>query len=137
MADGGAQPTRRIEGQGSKLGRTMHGIAYDPVHDEFMVPQLFAQAIMTFRGGADGEEPPVRMIQGSDTQLRQPDRPFMGLAECVLCPLALGDVPDVALNHFMMINQIDITDKFHRHGPPISCLKRQVFIANISSGLQF
>jgi len=52
----------------------MHGIAYDPVHDEFMVPQQFAQAILTFRGGADGEEPPIRMIQGSNTQLRQPDR---------------------------------------------------------------
>jgi hypothetical protein len=74
LADGGAQPTRRIEGQGSMLGRTMHGIVYDPVHDEFTVPQQFAQAILTFRGGANGEEPPVRMIQGSQTRLRDPDR---------------------------------------------------------------
>ena len=74
LADGGAQPTRRIEGQGSLLGRTMHSIAYDPIHDEFTVPQQFAQAILTFRGGASGEERPIRIIQGSLTQLRAPDR---------------------------------------------------------------
>ena len=56
------------------LGRTMHGIVYDAAHDEFAVPQQFAQAIMTFRGGANGEEPPVRIIQGSKTMLRDPDR---------------------------------------------------------------
>jgi hypothetical protein len=74
VADGGSQPNRRIEGQGSMLGRTMHGIVYDAAHDEFAVPQQFAQAIMTFRGGANGEEPPVRIIQGSKTMLRDPDR---------------------------------------------------------------
>lgn len=52
----------------------MHGIVYDPVHDEFTVPQQFAQAILTFRGGANGEEPPLRMIQGPQTKLRDPDR---------------------------------------------------------------
>ena len=52
----------------------MHSIAYDSVHDEFTVPQQFGQAIMTFRGGANGEEPPVRIIQGSLTQLTDPDR---------------------------------------------------------------
>lgn len=74
LANGDAQPTRRIEGQGSKLGRTMHGIAYDSIHDEFTVPQQLAESILTFRGGANGEEPPVRIIQGSLTQLRDPDR---------------------------------------------------------------
>src|SRR6266852_8708625 len=74
MADGGAAPTRRIEGQGSLLGRTMHSIAYDSIHDEFMVPQQFGQAIMTYRGGASGEEAPIRVIQGPLTQLRAPDR---------------------------------------------------------------
>ena len=52
------------------LGRTMHSIVYDDLHDEFVVPQQFGQAILTFRGGADGEEAPVRVIQGSLTQLR-------------------------------------------------------------------
>ena len=52
----------------------MHSIAYDPINDEFTVPQQFAQAILTFRGGASGEERPIRIIQGSLTQLRAPDR---------------------------------------------------------------
>ena len=52
----------------------MHSIVYDEIHDEFVVPQQFGQAILTFRGGADGEEVPVRVIQGSLTQLRNPDR---------------------------------------------------------------
>ena len=56
------------------LGRTMHAIAYDEVHDEFMVPQQFGQAILIFKGDAHGEEPPVRVIQGSKTRLISPDR---------------------------------------------------------------
>src|SRR5581483_174003 len=49
-------------------------IVYDPVHDEFTVPQQFGQAILTFRGAADGQEPPIRVIQGPKTQLTAPDR---------------------------------------------------------------
>ncbi len=52
----------------------MHAIAYDAVHDEYMVPQQFGQAILTFRGGASGEEAPIRVIQGSNTRLVAPDR---------------------------------------------------------------
>ncbi len=74
LADGGATTTRRIEGQATFLGRTMHSIDYDEIHDEIVVPQQFAQAILTFRGSADGDEPPVRVIQGSKTQLKRPDR---------------------------------------------------------------
>ncbi|HEV2686963.1 MAG TPA: hypothetical protein VGV35_00375 [Bryobacteraceae bacterium] len=73
LAEGGAAPIRKIEGQGSLLGRTMHGIAYDPIHDEFTVPQQFGQAILTYRGGANGEERPIRVIQGAHSQLRAPD----------------------------------------------------------------
>ena len=52
----------------------MHGIAYDEIHDEIVVPQAFAQAVLTFRGDADGEEAPIRVIQGPLTQLKAPDR---------------------------------------------------------------
>jgi hypothetical protein len=52
----------------------MHSIAYDSMHDEFLVPQQFGQSILTFRGAANGEEPPIRVIQGSQTRLRAPDR---------------------------------------------------------------
>ena len=39
----------------------MHDIRYDAMHDEFVVPVPYAQAILTFRGGADGQEPPIRL----------------------------------------------------------------------------
>jgi len=52
----------------------MHSIVYDSVNDEFTVPQQFGQAIMTYRGGAQGAEAPIRIIQGPLTQLRAPDR---------------------------------------------------------------
>ena len=52
----------------------MHGLTYDEIHDEFTVPQQFGQAILTFRGGANGEEAPIRVIQGSKTRLIAPDR---------------------------------------------------------------
>ena len=52
----------------------MHSIVYDEVNDEFVVPQPFGQAILTFRGDAEGEEPPIRVILGPRTQLRGPDR---------------------------------------------------------------
>src|SRR5207249_4389095 len=45
-----------------------------PVHDEIVVPNQFAQAILTFAGGASGEEPPLRVIQGPLTQLTRPER---------------------------------------------------------------
>ena len=47
----------------------MHDLAYDPIHDEMVVTSPFTQAILTFRGGASGEEPPLRVIQGPHTQI--------------------------------------------------------------------
>jgi len=74
LADGSARPVRSIEGQKSLLGRTMHAIAYNEVRDEFVVPQQFGQAILTFSGDANGEAIPIRVIQGSRTGLIEPDR---------------------------------------------------------------
>ena len=48
----------------------MHAIHYNSARDEIVVPNQFAQAILTFSGGARGEEAPLRIIQGSRTQLR-------------------------------------------------------------------
>lgn len=73
-ADGQAERLRAIEGQKTLLGRTMHAIAYDEIHDEIYVTQQFGQGILVFRGGATGEEPPLRVINGSKTQLIAPDR---------------------------------------------------------------
>lgn len=50
----------------------MHGIAYDPDNDEIIVPNPVAAAILVFRGGASGSDAPVRIIQGTRTQLVYP-----------------------------------------------------------------
>lgn len=52
----------------------MHGIAYDEVADRIIVPAQFSQAILSFRGDAKGEEPPIRVIQGPHTEIRRADR---------------------------------------------------------------
>ena len=47
----------------------MHDLAYDPTHDEIVVTSPLTQAILVFRGGANGEEAPIRVIQGPHTQI--------------------------------------------------------------------
>jgi DNA-binding beta-propeller fold protein YncE len=69
LANGTVAPIRTIEGQATKLSRTMHGIAYDDTHDEIVVPVALAGALLVFRGDASGEQPPVRVIQGTRTHI--------------------------------------------------------------------
>ena len=74
LGEGGARPSRVIAGQNTMFTRTMHSISYDPIKDEVIVPQFYAQAILIFRGGASGNEAPIRVIHGPDTMLMNPDR---------------------------------------------------------------
>ena len=76
-ADKNAVPSRIIEGQNTKLNRTVHAIAYDDVHDEIVVQSNIGQAVLTFRGGANGDEAPIRVIQGPKTLLRDPQSLFI------------------------------------------------------------
>jgi DNA-binding beta-propeller fold protein YncE len=66
-------PQRVIFGQASRLSRTMHAIRYNASRDEFYVGNPFAQAVLTFRGAANGQESPIRTIQGPKTMLDTPD----------------------------------------------------------------
>ena len=50
----------------------MHGLAYDELHDEIIVPVALAGAVLVFRGDAAGDEPPVRVIQGAKTGMIRP-----------------------------------------------------------------
>ncbi len=65
---------RNLAGQATKLSRTMHDVRYDATNDEVLVTNPFAQALLTFRGGADGNEAPIRIIQGPATKLAGVDR---------------------------------------------------------------
>jgi hypothetical protein len=62
-----------IQGQLTRLSRTTHGIAYDTTNDEIIAPNPLAAAIVIYRGGALGEEAPVRTIQGARTGLSRPE----------------------------------------------------------------
>jgi len=73
LAKGGANPVRAISGQNTLITRTIHDMAYDPVRDEIVVPQIFAFAILTFRADANGNVAPVRKIFGPKTKLKDPD----------------------------------------------------------------
>lgn len=72
MANGNMMPRRIISGQATQLGRTVHGLAYNPVRDEIIIPNPLSDAILVFRGAADGSESPIRVIQGPCTRLITP-----------------------------------------------------------------
>jgi DNA-binding beta-propeller fold protein YncE len=77
MDDKNVSPQRKVEGQKTLLNRTVHAVAYDEIHDEIIVNQNIGQAILTFRGAANGEEAPIRIIQGVKTHLRDPQTLFV------------------------------------------------------------
>jgi len=70
LAKENTPPVSSLEGQKTLISRTMHALEYDPVHDELWVNSPLNNAILTFRGGAKGEEAPVRVIQGPHTQIQ-------------------------------------------------------------------
>jgi hypothetical protein len=58
----------------------MHGIFYDPRHDEIVVPVALGGAVLTLPGGANGGDPPLRILQGPKTGLVQPDTLYVDVA---------------------------------------------------------
>jgi hypothetical protein len=73
LANGTLAPTRIISGVSTRLGRTTHGIAYDEANDEIVAPNPLAAAVVVFRGGAEGDEAPIRTIQGAHSGLSRPE----------------------------------------------------------------
>ena len=68
-AKGNVSPIRTLQGQATLMARTTHELAVDTVHDEFVVPNPFAQALLFFPFDAKGDERPRRIIQGPKTLL--------------------------------------------------------------------
>jgi hypothetical protein len=73
LATENSKADRVIAGQETLLSRTMHGISYDEVHDLFLVPNPFAQAVLMFKGDANGQDKPLRVLQGPKTMMMKPD----------------------------------------------------------------
>src|SRR5437773_2522121 len=57
----------------------MHGIFYDPIHDEIVVPVALGGAVLTLPGDAAGDAPPKRILQGPKTGIVQPDTLYVDL----------------------------------------------------------
>ncbi|HLH76046.1 MAG TPA: hypothetical protein VKV28_04480 [Candidatus Binataceae bacterium] len=72
MASGAARPLRVIHGQKTKLTKTGHGIGYSSARDEIFASSASAGAVTVYRGDADGDVAPIRIIQGPKTRLVAP-----------------------------------------------------------------
>jgi DNA-binding beta-propeller fold protein YncE len=68
-----------IAGQTARVSRTMHGLFYNPKHDEIVVPVALGGAVLTLPGGANGGDPPLRVLQGPKTELVQPDTLYVDI----------------------------------------------------------
>jgi len=107
LANGNARPVRSIAGQHTMFTRTIHDFSYNQLRDELVVPQLYSQAIMTYRGDSDGDVSPLRVIRGPHTQITgvfmrlslDPvhEEVFVPLGNEILVfpSLAEGDVPPI------------------------------------------
>jgi hypothetical protein len=83
----------------------MHGIFYDDIHDEIVVPVALGGAVLTLPGDAAGDAPPKRILQGPKTGIVQPDTIYVDLvhdelivesgddAVLIFDRMAEGDVP--------------------------------------------
>ena len=55
------------------MGRTQHSIRHNPIHDELVLTNPWAGAVLTFSGDAAGEVAPIRIIKGPKTGLALSD----------------------------------------------------------------
>jgi hypothetical protein len=72
-AKSGDRPSRILAGEQTRQGRGMHDMRYNAIHDELVIANPNAQAVLTFRGSATGMEPPLRIIQGPRTGIIKSD----------------------------------------------------------------
>jgi hypothetical protein len=118
LAGENSPPVRALEGQKTLISRTMHGFAFDNIHNEIVVTSPLAQAVLTFDGDAHGEEPPIRVIQGPHTQIDGP--PNLGNDRVSIDPvnneIYVPAVPSSILVFDRMANG-DVAPKRVLHGP--------------------
>ncbi len=72
LANGQVAPARIIEGQKTRISRSLHGLAIDPVNDEVLVPSTLENAVLAFSREDSGDVAPKRVIQGSLTGIDKP-----------------------------------------------------------------
>jgi DNA-binding beta-propeller fold protein YncE len=91
----------------------MHGIFYDQIHDEIVVPVALGGAVLALPGGAAGDAPPKRILQGPKTGLVQPDTIYVDLKHDEL----IVDSGDNAVLVFPRTAQGDVAPSRRIGGP--------------------
>jgi len=91
----------------------MHGIFYDDVHDEIVVPVALGGAVLTLPGDAAGDAPPKRVLQGPKTGIVQPDTIYVDLKHDEL----IVESGDDAVLVFPRTAQGDVTPSRRIGGP--------------------
>ena len=69
--------------------------------------------------------------------LQDPIQLAFGFPQRVFCKFAFGDITEVALDHLLVANLIEIADKLHIQPAPVDGFERQVFITDMLLSLQF
>lgn len=72
LANGQAAPLRVISGQNTRISRSLHGVAIDPVNNEILIPSTLEDAILVFSRMANGDLAPIRVVQGPSTGINKP-----------------------------------------------------------------
>ncbi len=72
LANGQAAPLRVISGQNTRVSRSLHGVAVDPVNNEILIPSTLEDAILVFNRLDNGDLAPQRVIQGPSTGINKP-----------------------------------------------------------------
>jgi DNA-binding beta-propeller fold protein YncE len=114
LASGDNNPVRVIAGQATKLTRVAHGITYDPLRDEIVATEPLASSIVVFNGGANGEQAPLRVIQGPKTDLHDPWGPSV---DDVHHELAVADFTSSAVLVYPWDANGDVAPRREIRGP--------------------
>jgi fibronectin type 3 domain-containing protein len=72
LASGQTAPIRTIEGQNTRISRSLHGIAFDGVNGEIIAPSTLEDAILVFNRLDSGDVAPKRVIQGPASLINKP-----------------------------------------------------------------
>jgi 6-phosphogluconolactonase (cycloisomerase 2 family) len=69
LANGQVAPVRVLEGKTTRISRSLHAVAIDPVNNEVLVPSRLEDALLVFNRAASGDVAPIRVIQGPLTRI--------------------------------------------------------------------
>ena len=113
-ANGAKAPKRAIQGQATRLSRTVHGLDYDPVNDEIVAPVYEAGAVLIYKGESNGAAPPVRIIQGNKTMLIGPQTAAF---DTVHNEILVGDASSGTVMVYDRMANGNVAPKRVIHGP--------------------